>query len=555
MTPPMKLEVHSLRILVLAPIGRDGPASAELLRRGGLGAETCPDIETLVRELDAGAGAVFIAEEALYGAAAAALTAWAQRQPPWSDLPFVVATSKQDQPSVTGWRQRLIENLSNVSLLERPVQAITLVSAMRTALRARQRQYEVRAHLNERERTAQALEEEVAARTAELRAQIEERERIEETLRQTQKIEAIGQLTGGVAHDFNNLLMVITGGLNILDSQPDPARRRRLMDGMRQAAARGAGLTKQLLAFSRSQPLRPEPIDLARQIGAMRELLDRSLRGDVHVLTTFADHLWATEVDPGELELVVLNLAVNARDAMAGGGVVSIHAENAPALDQGDLKGDFVRLSIADTGVGMSAEVIERAFEPFYTTKDIGKGSGLGLAQVHGFAAQSGGGVRIDSAPGEGTVVSLFLPRSRRTPAAAEAPPPEFHGAHSAARGHVLVVEDDEDVAALVIEMIRQLGFETTRVSSAQAALGALADGRPIDLMFSDVMMPGGMNGLDLAREARRRRPDLPILLTSGYADAAIREAEAQGVPLLPKPYQLQTLATAVDGALAGMER
>jgi signal transduction histidine kinase/CheY-like chemotaxis protein len=551
----MKLEARSLRILVLAPIGRDGPASAELLRRGGLLAEVCIDVGVLVRELDAGAGAVFLTEEALYGAAAEPLILWARGQPPWSELPFVVATSKQDQPSVMGWRRRLIESLNNVSLLERPVQAITLISALSTALRARQRQYEVRAYLDERERAAQALEEEVAARTAELRAQIEERERIEESLRQAKKIEAIGQLTGGVAHDFNNLLMVITGGLNILDSQPDPARRRRLMDGMRQAAARGAGLTKQLLAFSRSQPLRPEPIDLARSIGAMRELLDRSLRGDVHVLTTFAEGLWATEVDPGELELVVLNLAVNARDAMPDGGVVSIHAENAPDLNEGDLKGDFVRLSIADTGVGMSAEVIERAFEPFYTTKDIGKGSGLGLAQVYGFAAQSGGGVRIDSAPREGTVVSLFLPRSRRTPAAVEAAPPEFHCVQSAARGHVLVVEDDEDVAALVIEMIRQLGFETTRVSSAQAALGALADGRPIDLMFSDVMMPGGMNGLDLAREARRRRPYLPILLTSGYADAAILEAEAQGVPLLPKPYQLQTLATAVDGALAAAER
>jgi signal transduction histidine kinase/CheY-like chemotaxis protein len=461
-----------------------------------------------------------------------------------------MATSQQDQPSVTQWRRRLIADVGNVSLLERPVQAITLFSAMRTALRARLRQYEVRAHLRQRERAAQELEGLVAARTAELRAQIEERERVEDALRQAQKIEAIGQLTGGVAHDFNNLLMVITGGLNILDSQSDPARRRRLMDGMRQAAARGAGLTRQLLAFSRRQSLRPEPIDLARHIGGMRELLDRSLRGDVHVLTTFDDGLWPTEVDPGELELVVLNLAVNARDAMPDGGVVSIRAGNAPDLAEDDLKGDFVRLSIADTGIGMSAEVIERAFEPFYTTKDIGKGSGLGLAQVYGFATQSGGAVRIDSAPGEGTVVSLFLPRSGRIPAPVEAPQPEFRSTHTRARGHVLVVEDDEDVAALVIEMIRQLGFETTRVSSAQAALGALADGRPIDLMFSDVMMPGGMNGLDLAREARRRRPGLPILLTSGFAEAAIREAEAQGVPLLPKPYQLQTLANAVDGAL-----
>ncbi|MDB5460676.1 MAG: histidine kinase, partial [Caulobacteraceae bacterium] len=283
----------------MAPIGRDGPASVELLRRGGLRAEVCDTVDGLVRELDAGgAGAVFIAEEALFGVAAGPLILWARKQPPWSDLPFVMATSQQNHTAVTLWRQRLIGDLGNVSLLERPVQAITLMSAMRAALRARQRQYEVRAHLREREAAAQRLENQVAERTAELTAQIAERERVEDTLRQAQKIEAIGQLTGGVAHDFNNLLMVITGGLNILDSQPDPGRRKRLMDGMRQAAARGAGLTKQLLAFSRSQPLRPEPIDLTRGIGAMRELLDRSLRGDVHVLTTFADGLWATEVDP-----------------------------------------------------------------------------------------------------------------------------------------------------------------------------------------------------------------------------------------------------------------
>ncbi|WP_458068755.1 PAS domain-containing protein [Rhodanobacter sp. BL-MT-08] len=369
----------------------------------------------------------------------------------------------------------------------------------------------------------------------------------EEKILQTQKIEAIGQLTGGVAHDFNNLLMVISSGLDMMDRQSDPARRERILAAMRQAVDRGAALTRQLLTFSRRQKLQPEPIDLGRRIAEMREMLDRSLRGDIHVQIDFPSDIWPAEVDPGELELAVLNLAVNARDAMAGGGVICIAGRNLPDIVDDDRRGDFVGLSVADEGSGMSSDVIARVFEPFFTTKDVGKGSGLGLAQVHGFAHASGGTVKIVSELGRGTTVSILLPRTLKqppTPACGpgSAMPPQ--ASHSS--GLALLVDDDDNVAALVGEMFRQLGYETLRVASAEAALGALADGRAVDVVFSDVMMPGAMNGLQLALAIRRRHPDLPVLLTSGFSDAIKQEAAQQKIPLLPKPYRVDELHAAL---------
>ena len=408
-----------------------------------------------------------------------------------------------------------------------------------------------------RERTAQELEKLVVERTRaleeankHLRAEMEERARVEETLRQAQKIEAIGQLTGGVAHDFNNLLMVISGGLDMLDRQTDPDRRRRLMEGMVQAAQRGAGLTRQLLAFSRRQKLRPEAVDIASQIGGMRELLDRSLRGDVHVEFDFPDGLWPVEVDPGELELVILNLAVNARDAMPNGGTIVVRGENLAGLNEDEIAGDYVRLSVVDTGVGMSPEILSRVFEPFFTTKDVGKGSGLGLAQVHGFATQSRGMVRIKSTLGEGTSIELYLPRSRNIPSG-ERHLIDLNRARpkKANHGQILLVEDDDEVAALVSEMLAQLGYQVTRAASAAAALGALADGRSVDLVFSDIMMPGGMNGVELAREIKTTAKRHP-----GPADQRIRRsrgsrAETAGIQILPKPYHIDELAAALGAA------
>jgi signal transduction histidine kinase/ActR/RegA family two-component response regulator len=379
----------------------------------------------------------------------------------------------------------------------------------------------------------------VIADTSQLRA-------VQDRLRQAQKIEALGQLTGGVAHDFNNLLQVLSSGLQVVGRHSDPARREQIFAAMRQAVDRGASLCRQLLAFSRRQALKPEAVNLERLGGDMRELLTRSLRGDIQIKTSFAERLWPVEVDPGELELVILNLAVNARDAMPNGGAIAISARNCPALADHDLSGDFVRLDIADSGIGMPPEVLAHAFEPFFTTKEVGSGSGLGLAQAHGFAKASGGTVRIDSTPGRGTLVSLFLPRTSKTPAYTPELMPRACDDLSGNAAQVLVVEDDDEVAALAVEMINQLGYDTTRVASAEAALGALADRRSVDIVFSDVMMPGSMNGVELAQEIRRRRPNLPVLLTSGYADAAQRKAGAQQIKIIPKPYRIDELRDAL---------
>ncbi|MBU0565775.1 MAG: response regulator [Gammaproteobacteria bacterium] len=559
MTTPTKRE--SPIVVVYAPIGRDGPASADLLSRSGMDAVVCHSVDEVLRRAETDADAVFIAEEGLFGHDLEALAGWVGQQPAWSDFPFVVLTSKHQQPAVAAWRQRMVAALRNVSLLERPVQSITLTSALKTALRGRHRQYEVRTLLEARERASNQLEALVVERTSELekanlelRTQMAERAQIEETLRQTQKIEAIGQLTGGIAHDFNNLLMVISGGLDMLDRRADPERRKRLMDGMRQAAQRGTALTRQLLAFSRRQSLEPESVDLVLRIGRMRELLDRSLSGDVHVEVQFEPDLWPVEVDPGELELVILNLAVNARDAMPEGGSILIEASNAPGEAVLGITGDFVRLTVTDSGTGIPEEVRTRVFDPFFTTKEIGKGSGLGLAQVYGFARQSGGTVWIESECGRGTSVIMLLPRSARVPDQPDGERPAEDDSSDSSAGTVLLVDDDEEVAALVGEMLEHLGYRVTHAASATDALTALQNGCRVDIVFSDVMMPGGMNGVELAREIRTRDLGVPVLLTSGYAEAAQQSAAAEGVHVLAKPYRLEELAISLRTAIDGVE-
>jgi len=385
----------------------------------------------------------------------------------------------------------------------------------------------------------------LAGANQELQVQIEEREKAEEALRQSQKMEAIGQLTGGVAHDFNNLLMVASSGLDLMDRTDDPKRRQLLKDSIRQAVDRGSALTRQLLAFSRRSALKPEVVDLCKQMEGMRVLLERSLREDIQVEIDCAAGLWPVEIDPHQLELAILNMAVNARDAMPEGGRIVIRGENAADLADGDLSGDFVRLSVADTGAGMAPEMLNRVFEPFFTTKARGQGTGLGLSQVYGFTRASGGDVRIESREGEGTTITLLLPRSERPVTAKPAESDRVEPIQG--RGKVLLVEDDDGVAFAVAEMLRELGYQPTRAENAARALKVL-ERRSFDLVFSDMVMPGEMDGIGLAREINTLKPGLPVVLTTGFSEAAAAAGQ-EGFRLLVKPYRIEQLAAELQAA------
>lgn len=369
----------------------------------------------------------------------------------------------------------------------------------------------------------------------------------EEDLRQAQKLEAVGQLTGGIAHDFNNLLMVISGGINMLGRSPDEEKRDMLMGRMREAVERGANLTKQLLAFSRRHQLSPESVRLPSYFAGLSDLFSRSLGVNVRVVIDVPDDVAPVLADPNALQLAILNLAVNARDAMNDSGVVTILARNGSAAD---ANAECVRISVSDTGTGMAPDVRARIFEPFFTTKETGKGSGLGLAQVHGFAEQSGGRVEVYSQVGAGTTFTLVLPRGELTDEAETTSPAAPKEAEPlGAAGDALLVEDDDNVAALTGEMLGHLGWRVTRVASSEAALGAITNGLDVGLVFSDVMMPGGKNGIELAHALRERHVDLPIVLASGYTEAVHRDAERAGLLLLSKPFNLDTLAAAIETA------
>ena len=371
----------------------------------------------------------------------------------------------------------------------------------------------------------------------------------EQVLRQNQRLESLGQLTGGIAHDFNNLLAVFASGVQVLERNPNTEQRRIILDAMRRAVARGTGLTRHLLAFSRRRPVYSESIDLATHLVSIRQMLTSSLRGDIGVEVKVGEELLPVEVDAGELELALVNLCVNARDAMPDGGTITITAGPLEEKADDGSSRHFVRLSVTDTGTGMAPEIVARVFDPFFTTKDVGKGSGLGLAQVYGFAQQSGGRVSIESEIAVGTVVTLQLPRSSQTPAGpqrlADASIVPRVTANAKRRGEILLVEDDKEVAALAREMLGMLGFSVINVSNATAALGALANARAVEAVFSDIMMPGGTSGLELAREIRRRHPQLPIVLATGYAESAAGISDGEFCVLL-KPYSLEALADAL---------
>ncbi len=403
----------------------------------------------------------------------------------------------------------------------------------------------------------EALEHRVEERTAALTEQIAEREQVEARLAQMQRLEAIGQLTSGIAHDFNNLLTVVLGNVAMIERTFDKIgvddKTRQRLAHVRTAAERGAKLTGQLLAFSRRQRLESRVVSLNEVVSGMQGLLESTLGGGVAIETDLMPGLWPGLVDPTQIELIILNLAINARDAMAVGGTLTVATRNVtlgpPSRSEEPAAGDYVAVSVSDTGSGMTPEVLAKVFEPFFTTKEVGKGSGLGLPQVFGFAKQSGGGVRIDSTPGVGTTVSVFLPRAAALvePVAVAA---EKVGEVADIVGRmVLVLDDDDAVRSVTAEELREAGCSVLEAASGTIALGMIGDAGAIDAVIADFAMPG-MNGADFAARVLERRPDLPIVFVTGYADlAALAHVPEENI--VQKPFGPGVIADRLRALLA----
>ncbi|WP_434600945.1 response regulator [Pseudomonas sp. Z1-29] len=546
-------EPLSERALILAPLGRDSQIALMILKEAGFNGLVCSHLGHLCEELGQGAGLLVISSEALVGPDLETLFQHIEQQPAWSDLPIVLLTHHggPEQNPVA----RIGVQLGNVTFLERPFHPVTLVSLVTTALRGRRRQYEARDRLIDLsnselrlQTTLETLEQQVEERTAQLRHN-------EEALRQSQKMEAVGQLTGGIAHDFNNMLTGIIGSLELL--------RRRLARGRTEdldslidlgvtSANRAAGLTHRLLAFSRRQSLDSKAVQMNTLVLSMGELLQRSLNESIRLEMQLDEQLWIAEADPNQLESALLNLVLNARDAMPGGGKLLVQTFNR-YLDTGftdaytNLEpGDYVVLSVQDSGCGMPESVMHRAFDPFFTTKPIGQGTGLGLSMIYGFSKQSRGHVTIDSEVDKGTTVNLYLPRfvgeEIHEPAAVTQQAPYAQDGET-----VLIVEDDAAVRVLVSAVLSELGYAFVEAGDANAAMPILQSNQRIDLLISDVGLPG-MNGRQLAEIGRQIRPDLKVLFITGYAEhAAVRGGFLDpGMQMITKPFTFDLLTAKV---------
>jgi len=673
------------RVLVLAPAGRDAPLIRDVLARAGIVAYLCADMSELCAGLRSGSAVALIAEEALTEDRLPELLEWTADQPSWSDLPFIILRDRRYSQRDVGRKLVFLQSAASITLLDRPIHSETLISAVKSALRARSRQYEVQAslaaladseqryrmlaealpqlvwtslptghidflsrqwleytglpasdqlglgwvskvvHPDDRQpvldgllkairgrdeldievrlrrhdgeyrsfqmrgtpirdargsltkwfgtctditdivaarevaaRSRVELEDLVTTRTRNLAEandrlvkEISDRQRAEDALRQAQKLEAIGQLTSGVAHDFNNLLMAVLGNIDLAAKRVanDEAAVRSLRSAVR-AVERGARLTSQLLAFSRKQRLAPKPVDINRLVKDSGDMLFRTIGTSVRIETVLTPGLWPAMVDPNQIELVLLNLAINGRDAMKEGGQLTIRTTNVSGAERpADLvPQDYVLISVSDTGAGMSDDVRGRAFEPFFTTKDVGKGSGLGLSMVHGVAVQSGGNVYIDSAPGKGTTVRLYLPRAKKAPV--EAVASREGGLLLQGSATILVVDDDADVRDVAVSGLREFGYRIIEAQNGHEALDILAEKNDIDLVLIDLAMPG-MNGAETIRRARLQNPKLRALFVTGYESTSPGEPHGEEQDrLLRKPYRLETLAEAVRTAL-----
>jgi C4-dicarboxylate-specific signal transduction histidine kinase len=668
-------------ILILAPKGRDARVIEQVLQRYGVSVLVCTEIAALHERLDQDSGGILVTEEALAGPDLEALLLRIETQPPWSDIPVIVLASKQAGKR-SAIAASMLERLGNVVILERPINAETLLSSAKSALRGRRRQYQARAHLEERRQNEnllqslnETLEKRVHERARELarardnldfaldsagmgsweldlntrivrrtpghdrifgyadplphwdlplflghvieddrpaaesafhkavttgafdleckirRADGElrwiaakgkighaetgapvcmagvvmdttERRFAEEALRHSQKMQAIGQLTGGLAHDFNNLLTGITGSLDLLQTRAAQGRISefgRYIDAAQGAARRAAALTHRLLAFSRQQTLVAKPTDINKLVAGIEELLRRTMGPSITVAVAASDDLWTTCIDAGQLENALLNLCINARDAMPDGGRLTIETTNlwmdARAARDRDMKpGQYATLSVSDTGMGMEPEVIRRAFDPFFTTKPIGMGTGLGLSMIYGFVRQSGGQARIYSELGQGTMVSLYLPR-HLGPAEVHGEPVAIPQAPRAEQGEaVLVVDDEPTVRMLVTEVLNDLGYAAIEAADGRSGIDILRSDRRIDLLITDVGLPAGMNGRQVADAGRNLRPELKVLFITGFAENAVfgNGQLDPGIHILTKPFALDVLATRIREVIAG---
>jgi signal transduction histidine kinase/CheY-like chemotaxis protein len=529
--------------LVLAPVGRDAAIAAAMLRESKIPSVICPDLDSLGRELANGLGFVLVTEEALVGRDLRPLSAWIEGQPEWSDLPFVLLTHKGGGLERNPEAVRLLDALGNVTFLERPFHPTTLVSLARAALRARRRQYDARARLE----ALQYSEERLRTANETLEARVEERTREHELalakLHEAQKLETLGQLTGGVAHDFNNLLTPVIGNLDLLRRRlPPQDGAQRLIDAGLQAASRAATLVQRLLAFARRQDLSVRPVNVGLLLDGMNDLIRRSLDPAIDVRVSHADDLPPARVDPNQLELAILNLAINARDAMPRGGTLSIEADAAsPDGAAGLPAGDYVRIAVRDTGTGMDRQTLARAVEPFYSTKGVGKGTGLGLSMVHGLAAQLGGALHLRSRPGEGTVAEIWLPQASE---AADAEGLDARPPVQAPRDATILLVDDEELVRIgTAEMLADLGYRVIEATSGAEALRLLRGGDAPDLMITDYLMPG-MNGVELIEHAKPLAGAMPVMLITGYS--TIAEGPGASVPRLAKPFRQSDLAELV---------
>ena len=539
-------------VVVFAPVEGDAAALRAMLEAEGVAVRACTDAAGFYASLDEQAWCAIVTEEGLDRCTLEALDASLRRQPAWSDLPLLTLAGP-DLAKVDSRRFARLARIGNVTLVERPTAREVLLMSIRSALRTRRLQFAVRAQWQALERHASTLEAAVEERTASLEREIGERRRVERALAEARRLESLGRLTGGVAHDFNNILQVISGSetlLRMLLAKDGNERTARALDSIRRASGHGAALTQQLLAYARRQPLNNVPLDLSLYLYAAGEMLGTAAGAQIQLVVRINQALWPVSVDPAQLDAALLNITGNARDAMPAGGTLLLEARNLalpdPAWPEGeDLDGDYVCITLSDDGEGMSEDTARQAFEPFFTTKSVGKGTGLGLSQVHGFASQSHGLAFIRREQ-RGTTVGILLPRGAGEAQAAQAAASDLP-VHSLAGARILCVEDDPVVAETMSSLLSMLDAEIVLVDSADAAIEADFDG--IDLVLSDVMMPGSMDGIGLVHWLASRHSDLPVVLTSGYMVDPGR-LEKLRVQFLRKPYTLAALAQAMSSAL-----